>query len=131
MMSKLPVDVVKGILYFMHELGKSVFPANIPAIHEAFYKISRDTKYEDLFSEFIFDEDFTYPYSGHVRSSLLALQSGGFLTCLNPELVKFQITNSFSDEDIKEFDDEDRALLMEVAQKFYDEMECREVVSQY
>lgn len=120
---RVPSDTIKAIFRY---LGRKRFSADIPRIHRAFYSLSRKSKFSNLFRDFIFDDSRSLPYSPTVRYALDRLQKSNLLSCINPGLDDFEVSEILIDWDIEEselFSAVEIKLLEEAAIEFREEMQ--------
>lgn len=120
---RVPSDVVKTVFHFLGE-GKDTlfrFPADVPRIHEAFFQISKQEKFKRLFRDFIFDTSQSFPYCPTIRFALDRLQKANLLSCINPSLDMYEISQVLAKLDMKQaslFEEEELIKLREAAEEF-------------
>lgn len=116
---RVPSDVVKAIFHFLNPHFR--FPADVPKIHEAFYKLAEEEEFSKIFKDFIFDTSKMYPYCVTIRYALDRLQKSDLLACINPGLDEFEISEKLVALDLEKFglfDGQEIEILKSAAQKF-------------
>lgn len=121
--TRVPSDTVKAIFHYLGEYpsGTIRFPANVSRLHEVFYDLSQNGKFERLFEDFIFDTSRMFPYSLTIRYALDRLQKSNLLECINPGLDEFAISEALVNWDLEKtklFDSKEIVLLKEAAKEF-------------
>jgi len=120
--SRVPSDTVKAVFHYLGE--KNRFPADIPKIHQFFYKISLIKEYRSLFSGFTFDPAKSYPHSTTISFALDRLQKSKLLSCINPSLDQFEVTTNLAldTETEDSFNEKERQKLQRCAKLFMKEV---------
>lgn len=116
---RVPSDVVKAIFHFLGPHFR--FPADVPIIHEVFYKLAEKTEFFEIFKDFIFDTSKMYPYCTTIRYALDRLQKSDLLACINPGLDEFEISENLASLSLEKsalFDEEEIKTLKDAAQEF-------------
>ena len=114
-------DVIKAVFHYVSEQTHFRFPANVPKIHSAFYKLSQKKDLSALFENFVFDNSKMFPYCETISYALDRLQKANLLLCINPSLDEFEISDALSKWNIEEttlFNEQEIELLKHTAKEF-------------
>ena len=117
---RVPSDVVKAVFHYLGAGER--FPAKIPKIHEAFFRLCQREEFSGLCSEFVFDTSKIFPYSPTIRYALDRLQKADLLACRNPALDEYEVSKALAnaEADVVELfpSERERTLLKEAATLF-------------
>jgi hypothetical protein len=123
---RVPSDVIKAIFHYLG--SKQRFPADVPKIHEIFYRICQESEFSPLCSDFIFDTSRSFPYSATIRYALDRLQKANLLACINPGLDEFEVSEELGrtnpDSDIERLFNEKEKRLLRKASGIFGKQIC-------